>query len=527
MLASQQSSRYASTTQRDYQQPSTSSAYYGSQNKPSTSGQYLYRSPYSAVVFQCSECQKKFETREELYVHCEECLVELFENEALNVLTNVHSPTQRPLTASAQRSQHQVTAGIVAKSSVPAASTPPASKAKHAGINGITVTPTHPNIIRTLSNSQTPLKARPRQPSTQPQPPPPPSPQPQPELLPQPIYYEEEQSTSYENFDTYTPEETFDSGYEQADSFPVEEVPKAEEETSNTIDISEATSFTTTSGYMYYVSVENNFWDGIDLSELDEDVLLEESNPQQKAPDPPPQQAEQQQSTNGPQEEIDTKRQHIDAYKEAPPPAHTPSKHRTRYRINDISQEDPPPKLQPQREKKTTTCEEGKPKMECPTCGLILYRHNFSTHYRIHTGEMPFFCEYCSKRFRTTSSLKVHIRAHTGEKPYQCPKCPYACITKRNLDRHITNNHEKNNGELGESGPRYRKSRYRDGDYGSASTGIIWKPQSQLQTNQTTPYNENYGRPIPVPVQVHPPKNQGYTAPAQKAPPRNASASRW
>lgn len=51
-----------------------------------------------------------------------------------------------------------------------------------------------------------------------------------------------------------------------------------------------------------------------------------------------------------------------------------------------------------------------RPKMKCPTCGLVLYRHNFGTHYRIHTGELPFVCTYCQKRFRTTSALKVHIR---------------------------------------------------------------------------------------------------------------------
>ncbi|KAL4003490.1 Zinc-finger double domain family protein [Acanthocheilonema viteae] len=103
-----------------------------------------------------------------------------------------------------------------------------------------------------------------------------------------------------------------------------------------------------------------------------------------------------------------------------------------------------------------------RPKMECPTCGLVLYRHNFGTHYRIHTGELPFVCTYCQKRFRTTSALKVHIRAHTGEKPYSCPKCSYCCITKRNLDRHIINNHVR---EGERRGPRERRSRYRRDEY--------------------------------------------------------------
>ncbi|GMS88969.1 hypothetical protein PENTCL1PPCAC_11144, partial [Pristionchus entomophagus] len=100
-----------------------------------------------------------------------------------------------------------------------------------------------------------------------------------------------------------------------------------------------------------------------------------------------------------------------------------------------------------------------KPKMECPTCGLVLYRHNFATHYRIHTGEQPFPCVYCDKRFRSSSALKVHTRAHTGEKPYECPSCDYAALTKRNLDRHIINNHVR---EGERRGPRSRKSKYRN-----------------------------------------------------------------
>uniref|UniRef100_A0A0R3RY47 C2H2-type domain-containing protein n=1 Tax=Elaeophora elaphi TaxID=1147741 RepID=A0A0R3RY47_9BILA len=114
-----------------------------------------------------------------------------------------------------------------------------------------------------------------------------------------------------------------------------------------------------------------------------------------------------------------------------------------------------------------------RPKMECPTCGLVLYRHNFGTHYRIHTGELPFVCTYCQKRFRTTSALKVHIRAHTGEKPYSCPKCSYCCITKRNLDRHIINNHVR---EGERRGPRERRSRYRRDEYSVTIDDIEMTP---------------------------------------------------
>lgn len=80
-------------------------------------------------------------------------------------------------------------------------------------------------------------------------------------------------------------------------------------------------------------------------------------------------------------------------------------------------------------------------RMECPACGLVVLKSYFRSHYRIHTGDLPFTCTTCSKSFRTTSALKVHIRTHTGEKPFSCKFCPYSALTKPNLDRHIYNNH--------------------------------------------------------------------------------------
>ncbi|KAL3079204.1 hypothetical protein niasHT_039613 [Heterodera trifolii] len=76
-------------------------------------------------------------------------------------------------------------------------------------------------------------------------------------------------------------------------------------------------------------------------------------------------------------------------------------------------------------------------KVDCPVCGKRLFRHNLLVHHRIHTGELPFPCAFCSKRFRTTSARIVHHRSHTGEKPYICSFCQYACTTKRNLERHV------------------------------------------------------------------------------------------
>lgn len=50
-------------------------------------------------------------------------------------------------------------------------------------------------------------------------------------------------------------------------------------------------------------------------------------------------------------------------------------------------------------------------------------------------------CSECGKDFRQREDLRRHYRIHTGEKPYACPWCSHRCTQLSHLKDHVKRRH--------------------------------------------------------------------------------------
>ncbi|KAM9855392.1 uncharacterized protein ACBR49_001617 [Aulostomus maculatus] len=109
--------------------------------------------------------------------------------------------------------------------------------------------------------------------------------------------------------------------------------------------------------------------------------------------------------------------------------------------------------------------------VQCPICDKSFKsKYYLKVHNRRHTGERPFGCLKCGKRyfrkenlvihefrncaavqtypcltcsatFKGKEELRVHVISHTGDMPYKCSTCPEQFIYKKNLTFHMMKVH--------------------------------------------------------------------------------------
>ncbi|XP_034409036.1 zinc finger protein 665 isoform X2 [Cyclopterus lumpus] len=75
---------------------------------------------------------------------------------------------------------------------------------------------------------------------------------------------------------------------------------------------------------------------------------------------------------------------------------------------------------------------------ECPECGLAFKHYSvMEDHRRKHTDNMrSYLCNICGKTFKYSSLLHQHQYLHTGQKPFRCPECGKRFAFAQNMKAH-------------------------------------------------------------------------------------------
>lgn len=67
----------------------------------------------------------------------------------------------------------------------------------------------------------------------------------------------------------------------------------------------------------------------------------------------------------------------------------------------------------------------------------VLYKNQNIYNHCLLTGERPYKCIQCYKKFVSMGVLRQHLRTHTGVKEYICNICQASFTTNGSLTRHM------------------------------------------------------------------------------------------